>query len=167
MVNQLKDNLKRVAKQAKMAMPLPIRMQHPYTYSKWDSIHEPYNVVENILKDDETFYKALTPDLDFTLDREELCYISEVVVWPGEAGGPSQVQIFVSNTPEKWTLVKEYVCAKNGSTKLIIPGEYLTKYLRVRCLNNIRGGNIVSVRQIMIKGLNRNDGVPQVHSGPG
>ena len=31
-----------------MAMPLPIRMQHPYTYSKWDSIHEPYNVVENI-----------------------------------------------------------------------------------------------------------------------
>jgi hypothetical protein len=30
-----------------------------YQYSKWDSIHEPYNVVENILRDDETQYKAL------------------------------------------------------------------------------------------------------------
>ena len=42
-------------------------MQHPYQYSKWDSIHEPYNIVENVLKDDESVYKALTPNLDFTL----------------------------------------------------------------------------------------------------
>jgi len=40
---------------------------------------------------------------------------------------------------------------------MVIPGEYIAKYLRVRCVNNIRGGNIVSVRFIMIKGLNRSD----------
>ena len=88
MVNQLKDNLKRVAKQAKMAMPLQIKMQHAYQYSKWDAIHEPYNVVENVLKDDDTVYKGLTPDFDITLDRDELCYVSEVVIWPGD-NGPS------------------------------------------------------------------------------
>ena len=164
MVSQLKDNLRRVAKQAKMAMPLPIKMQHAYQYSKWDAIHEPYNVVENVLKDDDTVYKGLTPDFDFTLDRNELCYISEVIIWPGD-NGPSQVQLFVSNQPDKWTLKKEYYCSKSRSSRLVNPGEYLTKYLRVRYMNNIRGGNIVNVRLIMVKGLNRNEGVPQIHSG--
>ena len=34
----------------------------------------------------------------------------------------------------------------------------MARYLRLKCLNNIRGGNIVSVRHIMVKGLNRNEG---------
>ena len=71
---------------SKQAMPLPIKIQRIYQYSKWDAIHEPFNVVENVLKDDETVYKALTPDLDFTLDRGQLCFISEVVIWPGDSG---------------------------------------------------------------------------------
>ena len=54
---------------AKDANPLPIKIQRIYQYSKWDAIHEPYNVVENVLRDDESVYKALTPDLDFTLDK--------------------------------------------------------------------------------------------------
>ena len=40
----------------------------------------------------------------------------------------------------------------------MVPGEYMARYLRLKCLNNIRGGNIVSVRHIMVKGLNRNEG---------
>jgi len=88
----LKENLKRVAKQAKMSAPLPIRMQRNYQYSKWDAIHEPYNVVENVLRDDSTVFKALSPDLDFTLDKGDLCYISEVLLWPGDSG-PNQVQV--------------------------------------------------------------------------
>jgi len=81
-----------VAKQSKMAAPLPIRMQHQYQYSKWDAIHEPYNVVENVLRDDSTVFKALSPDLDFTLDGGDLCYISEVLLWPGD-NGPNEVQV--------------------------------------------------------------------------
>ena len=69
MVTELTQNLKRVARLAKEAVPLPIKIQRVYQYSKWDAIHEPYNIVENVLKDDESVYKALTPDLDFTLDR--------------------------------------------------------------------------------------------------
>lgn len=90
MVNELTENLKRVAKMAKQAVPLPIKMQRIYQYSRWDAIHEPYNVVENVLKDDDSVYKALTPSIDLTLDRGDLCYISEVIIWPGESG-PSQV----------------------------------------------------------------------------
>ena len=114
-------------------------MQHTYTYSRWDTIHEPHNVVENVLKDDESVYKALTPDLDFSLDHNATCFISEVVVWPGDSG-PNKVQILVSNSQDQWALVKEYTCSRNGASKLIIPGEYMAKYLRVRCMDNIRGG---------------------------
>ena len=59
MVSHLKETLKRAAQRARNAQPLPIRMQHAYSYNKWDSIHEPYNVVENILRDDDTVFKGL------------------------------------------------------------------------------------------------------------
>jgi len=59
MVEDLKTNIKRVNQQAKNSISLPIKIQHVYQYSKWDSINEPYNVVENILRDDDTQYKAL------------------------------------------------------------------------------------------------------------
>ena len=59
MVEDLKTNIKRINQQAKNSISLPIKIQHVYQYSKWDSIHEPYNVVENILRDDDTQYKAL------------------------------------------------------------------------------------------------------------
>jgi len=76
----------------------------------------------------------------------------------------SPCQIFVSNTLDgKWTFVKSFECNRGmGMTKMVIPGEYIAKHLRVRCVNNIRGGNIVSVRLIMVKGLNRTDQSKQV-----
>ena len=141
-------------------MPLPLTMQHPYTYSRWDTIHEPHNVVENVLKDDESVYKALTPDLDFSLDHGSTCFISEIVIWPGDSG-PNQVQVLVGNSSDQWALVKEYTCARVGASKLPIPGEYMAKYIRIRCLNNIRGGQIISVRYVMIKGLNKEEGLPR------
>jgi hypothetical protein len=74
--------------------------------------------------------------------------------------------VFVSNTLDgKWTFVKNYECSKNqGCTRMVIPGEYISKYLRVRCVNNVRGGNIVTVRLIMIKGLNRSEQQKQLNA---
>jgi hypothetical protein len=43
-------------------------MQHQQTYSKWDAINEPYNVIENVLEDDEKQYKALQPNFDFLVN---------------------------------------------------------------------------------------------------
>jgi hypothetical protein len=153
-IKKAKEDLLRVSQLSKQAIPLQIKMQHPYTYSKWDSIHEPYNVVENILKDDESVYKALTPDLDFTVASGNLAYIAEVVIFPGDCG-PSTVELYWSNTADKWTLVKSYTCTRAGEQRLTLPGEVITKYLRVRCVNNVRGGNLVNIRYLAIKGLTK------------
>jgi hypothetical protein len=67
MLKGMKDTIKRVSLDVKKSKKLPIKIQHAYNYSKWDSINEPYNVVENVLRNDESVYKALSPDLDFTL----------------------------------------------------------------------------------------------------
>ena len=61
--------------------------------------------MENILKDDESVYKALTPNLDFTLSGGALCFFAEVILFPGDCG-PATVEVFVSNQLEKWTFVK-------------------------------------------------------------
>jgi len=84
---------------AKMAVPLPLTMAHIYNYSRWDTIHEPHNVVDNVLKDDDSVYKALTPNFDFSMDHGEPCYISEIIIWPGDSG-PNQVEILLSNNGE-------------------------------------------------------------------
>lgn len=78
--------------------------------------------------------------------------MSEVLLFPGDTG-PAAVEIYVSNTMDKWTLVKQYQCSKSGPQKFAIPGEIVCKHLRVRCVNNIRGGNIVNVRYVVVKGL--------------
>lgn len=113
-----------------------------------------------MLRDDDTVYKALTPDFDFLLDRGDTCYISEVVIWPGDSG-PNEVEVYGSNSIDRWGKIKTFTCSRSGSSKLVIPGEYLTKFIRIRCLNNIRGGQIVSVRYIMVKGLNKQEGIPR------
>jgi len=69
MVSNMKASLRRLGEMAKKSKPLHLKMQHVYQYSKWDAIHEPYNVVENVLKDDEKVYKALTPAFDFTVNN--------------------------------------------------------------------------------------------------
>ena len=69
LVTNMKANLKRLGEMARRSRPLTIKMQHVYQYSKWDAIHEPYNVVENVLKDDEKVYKALSPSFDFTVNN--------------------------------------------------------------------------------------------------
>ncbi len=127
-------------------------MQHPYTYSKWDSIHEPHNIVENALVDNELLYKGLTPDFDLNLSNNNSCFVSEVLIWPGDTG-PNQVEIYVADYMDGWAFVKSFTCPKFGVARLELPGDYEAKYLRVRCLNNTRGGNIVNVRYISVRGL--------------
>jgi len=53
-------------------------------------------VVENVLKDDESSYKALNPSIDLILGGGNLCFISEVLVAGGD-GGPSKIEIYTSN----------------------------------------------------------------------
>lgn len=123
-----------------------------FYHSKWDQIHEPYNVIENVLKNDNSVYRALTPSLDFTLNHGGTSFIAEVLLYPGDCG-PADIEIYISNMADKWAFVKEQRCGREFETKITLPGEQVGKYLRIKCLNNARGGNIVSIRHVMVRGL--------------
>ena len=73
-------------------------------------------------------------------------------MYPGDTG-PSLMEVFLSNNMDQWTLIKSFTSSKEKVDNLVIPGENIAKYVRVRCVTNIRGGNLVNVRQIQIKGL--------------
>ena len=75
-----------------------------------------------------------------------------VVISPGDTG-PQTIEIYTSDTIDKWTFLKAYTSTKSAIQNLTLPGELYAKYLRVRCVNNVRGGNLVNVRLIQIKGL--------------
>lgn len=152
MVDRLKSNIKRLADMSKRARPLPLKMQHVYQYSKWDAIHEPYNVVENVLRDDEKVYKALTPTFDFTVNNGNQSFISNIILSPGDCG-PQTLEVYTSSQADAWRLVKTFTSTKADIQNLVLPGENLGKYVRIRCVNNVRGGNLVNVRYISIKGL--------------
>ncbi len=109
-------------------------------------------MVENVLNDDGKVYKTINPVIDLTLGNGAYCFVSEVILHCAEPF-PGKVEISASNTVNRWNLVKEYVCAKTDETRLELPGEQVAKYLRLRFAKNLRGGNIVSVRYVVVKGL--------------
>jgi transcription elongation factor GreA-like protein len=76
----------RLADMTKRSQFLQIKMQHVYHYSKWDAVHEPYNLVENVLRDDDKEYKAMNPSIDLTVNDGKPCFISNVLVHPGDTG---------------------------------------------------------------------------------
>ncbi|KAG9389941.1 Protein kinase domain [Carpediemonas membranifera] len=154
MIDALKKNLARVEDQCKRSIDMPIALQHPYTYSKWDTIHEPDNKADNVLDDSQTVWRTLTPAVDLTLCSGSVCFIADVTICPGDCG-PSAVEVSVSNTPDKWTPVSSFKCDRSVEQTFQLPGEQQARYLRLNFPNNIRGGNIVSVRQVKVRGLVR------------
>ena len=115
-------------------------------------MNEPYNVVENVLTDDEKVYKALGPSIDLSINELQPCFISMVVIYPGDTG-PQNIEIYLSNEENNWKLVKQVTANKAPVHNIVIPGENLAKYIRIKCINNIRGGNFVNIRFIQVKGL--------------
>lgn len=181
MVEALKKSLKRVADNVNRADHLPVKIQHVYTYSKWDQVHEPENVVENVLKDDESTWRALQAEVDLTCSNHQVrplllalmqCYIpmppsdptavlacqvsfvAGVELSPGECG-PSEIEVYVSNVPDKWTLINTYTCTREEMQVFMLPGEQLCKYVRLRFPANVRGGNIVTIKKVRLKGMVR------------
>jgi len=154
MLKGLKDNVKRVKNDMKMSKKLPIRIQHPYSYSKWDSINDPYNVVENILKDDDKIYKALTPELDLTLNNGRKWFVSEIFIHGGD-GGPAHIEVYISDYAQHWDYIEAYECSNDEIQRITLPGENIAKYIRIKWLTNNQGGNIVKVRHVEVKGMTK------------
>jgi hypothetical protein len=153
MVDALRRNLRRVQQQCMRAEPLPLGIAHPYTYSKWDSVHEPHNVVENVLVDDDRVYRTVGPVVDITLCRSLVCFVAYVTVEFGDPVG-LHVEVYIGDVPDKYTLVSTHRNDdKLEKLRVLLPGETMGRYLRIVCKNNTRGGNIVAVRRVVVEGL--------------
>ena len=80
-------------------------------------MHEPYNIVENVLKDDDSTFSALQPSLDFSLETGHICHLSEIQIFPGDVG-PSHIEVYFSNSEDNWTLLKDYVVGRSNPAVL-------------------------------------------------
>ena len=58
------------------------------------------------------------------------------------------MEVYVSNVAESWTMVKKFTANKGAATTLVLPGENIAKYLRLCCVNNVRGGNLVNIKYV-------------------
>lgn len=92
-------------------------------------------------------YKALTPSFDFTVNNGSQSYVSAILLSPGDCG-PQTMEVYLSNHADAWKLVKTFTATKAAIQNLVLPGENIATYVRVRCVNNVRGGNLVNVRYI-------------------
>lgn len=108
-------------------------------------------MVENVLKDDDSVYSALQPSLDFTLESGHLCHLSEIQIYPGDVG-PAHIEVYFSNVEGGWTLLKEFIVGRERPAKLELSGELKCKFLRLKFLQNTRGGNISATRYIKVLG---------------
>lgn len=76
-VNKLKTRLHKINLLMKKSTRLDLDMMKEYMYDRWERMMEPKNIVENILADDESFFKTTNPvfDLKFKKGRCFLGYI--------------------------------------------------------------------------------------------
>eukprot|EP00768_Dysnectes_brevis_P002885 gnl/Dysnectes_brevis/2105_a2442_2017.p1 GENE.gnl/Dysnectes_brevis/2105_a2442_2017~~gnl/Dysnectes_brevis/2105_a2442_2017.p1 ORF type:complete len:759 (+),score=246.56 gnl/Dysnectes_brevis/2105_a2442_2017:45-2321(+) len=153
MIDALKENLHRIELQCRQAVPLNVAIAHEYQYSRWERHHEPENRVENVLDDDERQYRALQPSIDLSLEGSSRCFVSEVSICPGDCG-PSACEVYVAAEPERYVLVNTFPCNRDGVQTFPLSGEQTDiVQVRLRFPQNIRGGNIVSIRHVGIRGL--------------
>lgn len=68
--------------------------------------------MENVLSEDESVYRALNPLLDFTLNSGNTAFIADILVIPGDCG-PNFIEVFLSNSADKWNFVKEFKCNRD------------------------------------------------------
>lgn len=120
--------------------------------SKWDSLYEAGNVVENVLKDNEQIYKALNPVLDFTLHKGASCFIAEIRIY-GVDPAPGDIEIYVSDSLDRWEFLMTHTSSKDMSRRISVKEEVYSKYLRIKCIDNLRGGNLCAIRYVQVFGL--------------
>jgi hypothetical protein len=94
------------------------------------------------------------PLFSLPLPLPKVCFVSAVELYPGDCG-PSECEVYVSNVPDKWTLINTYTCTREEKQTFMLPGEQLCKYIRLRFPSNVRGGNIVTINKVRLQGMVR------------
>jgi len=109
-------------------------------------------VIENVLKDNEFTFKGLNPVFDFNLHHGSTCFIAEIKISTGEPS-PGDIEIYISQSMEKWEFLRLHSCNKGTEQRILLKEEVYAKYLRLKCLDNIRGGNLCCVRFVKVYGV--------------
>ena len=121
--------------------------------SQFDQTYDPQNLIDNILKKDDSVYKSVSPTIDLMLNDGGYFFFCEVVIQCGNPP-PGMIEVYASNT-ENWTLVNCYNMGEGKELTLNIPGEQIAKFLRLRFTKNARGGSLVSIKHIAVKGIKK------------
>jgi len=61
---------------------------------------EPKNVVENILRDDDSIFKSTNPVFDLKISRGR-SFVGYIHIHPGDTG-PKLIQLMVANEVDDW-----------------------------------------------------------------
>jgi len=146
------DKTRRIFELTRNSKPLSLQMQHAYSYNQWDTLYEPYNIVENVLKDNESIYKAMNPILDFTLHHGVMCFVGEIYVSSVEPG-PGDIEIYVGKALDRWDLLTVHRCGRELEQRILFKQEVHAKYLRLKCVDNLRGGNLCCIRFVQVFGV--------------
>lgn len=108
--------------------------------------------MENVLKDNETVYKAMNPVLDFTLHHGVMCFVGEIYLSSVEPG-PGDIEIYVGKALDRWDLLTVHRCGRELEQRILFKQEVHAKYLRLKCLDNLRGGNLCCIRFVQVFGV--------------
>jgi len=54
-----------------------------------------------VLQDDDSNYKALQPNFDFTLNEGKEAFVANILIEPGDTG-PQTIEVYASNVPDSW-----------------------------------------------------------------
>lgn len=109
-IEAMKARLVLANRASNLADYLPIALARPYTYSNWEKTHEPENIIDNVLKDDETVWRAISPDIDLELDNGHICFIAHIELRFGDSI-PRSLDVFTSDNCEDWFHVATLNCS--------------------------------------------------------
>jgi hypothetical protein len=153
-IEQIKSKLKQANKLYTLSNELPITIITKQNPDIWQKTVEPFNVMENVLKPDNSIYRNLKPEIEFNLCNNEVCHIAEIIV-KADKPKPGETKVFTSMDKKIWTLIGRFGAQFEETQKLIPTGEQYAKYLKIHFTKNTNGGGFVSIKQITIRGIRK------------
>eukprot|EP00767_Chilomastix_cuspidata_P001345 gnl/Chilomastix_cuspidata/1456.p1 GENE.gnl/Chilomastix_cuspidata/1456~~gnl/Chilomastix_cuspidata/1456.p1 ORF type:complete len:803 (-),score=258.30 gnl/Chilomastix_cuspidata/1456:822-3230(-) len=147
------DRLRRLAAMARDAKELDLTMAHEYEYTRWERTHEADNVVENVLRDDNTVFRRVSPVLDLSVSGARPNFVAGVVLSPGECG-PAEMEVHLSRVVGHFSHAGTFRCTREPEQMFRLKGDTTgVMQVRLKFIGNTRGGNIASIRRVKVLGL--------------
>lgn len=119
----------------------------------------------------------MSPVVDLNLCGHQLCFVSEVHITYGLFIA-AEVEVYLTNLLDRWSFIKMFKFSDSSfggcnnsiglnsnnninnctiederQQRIILPDEQWAKYMRLKFTCNTRGGKLVHLRRIIVKGI--------------